>query len=63
MAPELHPDVWRGQENFQTNLTMPNKISSLKCSLKSVLGLADVGLPHGEATKTHTKIFKTGTVL
>ena len=37
MAPELHPDVWRGQEKFQmTYLTMPNNIYSMKYSLKSV---------------------------
>ena len=30
-----------------TNLTMPNNISSMKCALKSVPGLADVGVPHG----------------
>ena len=38
MAPELNPDVWRGQEN----------ISSMKYALKSVPGLADVGVPHGD---------------
>ena len=37
MAPELRPDGWRGQQKFQmTNLTMPNNISSMKYSLKSV---------------------------
>ena len=30
-----------------TNFTMPNKISSMKYSLKSFPGLADVGVPHG----------------
>ena len=30
-----------------TNLTMPNNISSVKYALKSVPGLADVGVPHG----------------
>ena len=48
MAPELHPDVWRVRKKFQmTNLTMPNHISSMKYSLNSVPGLADVGVPHG----------------
>ena len=30
-----------------TNLTMPSNISSMKYSLNSVPGLADVGVPHG----------------
>ena len=30
-----------------TNFTMPNNVSSMKFSLKSVRGLADVGVPHG----------------
>ena len=38
-------EVW---EKFQmTNLTKPNTVSSVKYSLKSVPGLADVGVPHG----------------
>ena len=37
--------VWK---KFQmTNFSMPNNISSLICALKSVPGLADVGVPHG----------------
>ena len=49
MAPELHPDVWRVRKKFQmTNFTMPNNISSMKYALKSVPGLADVGVPHGD---------------
>ena len=48
MAPELHPEGWRGQEKFQmTNYTMPNNISSMKCVLTSLPGLADVGVTHG----------------
>ena len=48
MVPELHPDVQGARKNFQmTNLTMPNNISSMKYSLNSVPGLADVGVPHG----------------
>ena len=48
MAPELHPDVWRGQKKFKiTNFTMPNNISYIQYSLKSVPDLADVGVPHG----------------
>ena len=48
MAPELHTDVWRVRKIFQmTNSTMPNNISSMKYSLNSVPGLADVGVLHG----------------
>ena len=50
MAPGLHPDVWRGGvwKKFQmTNFVMPNNVSFMKYALKSVLGLADVGVPHG----------------
>ena len=37
--------VWK---KFQmTNLTMPNNVSSMKYALKSIPGLADVGVPHG----------------
>ena len=49
MASELHPDVWSGQKNLQmTNFSMPNNVSSMKYALKSVPGLADVGVPHGD---------------
>ena len=49
MASELHPDVWSGQKNLQmTNFSMPNNVSSIKYALKSVPGLADVGVPHGD---------------
>ena len=30
-----------------TNFNMPNNVSSMKYALKSVPGLADVGVPHG----------------
>ena len=30
-----------------TNFYMPNYVSSMKYALKSVPGLADVGVPHG----------------
>ena len=37
--------VWK---KFQmTNFNMPNNVSSMKYALKSVPGLADVGVPHG----------------
>ena len=49
MAPELLQDVQRGQEKFQmTHFTIPNNNSSMKYALKSVPGLADVGVPHGD---------------
>ena len=31
-----------------TNLTMPNNFCFMKYALKSVPGLADVGVPHGD---------------
>ena len=48
MVKELHPDVQGVRKKFQmTNLTMPNNISFMKYALKSVPGIADVGVPHG----------------
>ena len=38
--------VWK--KFLMTNFTMPNKTSSMKYSVKSVPGLADVGVPHGD---------------
>ena len=36
------------RKKFQmTNFTMPNNSCSMKYALKSVPGLADVGVPHG----------------
>ena len=47
-APELHPDVWRDQEKFlMPNLTVLNNFCFMKYALKSVPGLADVGVLHG----------------
>ena len=31
-----------------TNFTLPNNISSMKYAIKSVPGLADIGVPHGD---------------
>ena len=31
-----------------TNYDMPNNVSSMKCAEKSVPGLADVWVPHGD---------------
>ena len=46
---KLYPDVWRVRKNFQqTNFTMPTNMSSMKYALKSVPGLADIGVPHGD---------------
>ena len=39
-----------------TNLNMPKNISSLKYSLKSVPGLADVGVLHGDRDGPRTPI-------
>ena len=37
------------RKKFQmTNLTLPNNVFSMKCALKSVPGLADVGVLHGD---------------
>ena len=55
MAPELHPEGWRGQENFHmTNFTMPNNISSMKYALKLVPVLADIGVLHGDGDGPRT---------
>ena len=43
-----------------TNFTMPNKISSMKYSLKSVPGLADVGVPHGGEDGSRTQALGSG---
>ena len=44
--PRCMEGVWK---KFQiTNFIIPNNISSMKCALKSVPGLADVGVPHGD---------------
>ena len=38
-----------GMKKFQvTNFTMPNNSCSMKYALKSVPGIADVGVPHGD---------------
>ena len=55
MAPELHPDVWRAKKKFQIiNPTMPNNFSFIKYAQKSVPGLADVGVPHGDGDGPRT---------
>ena len=50
MAPELHPDAWRGSgKKFQmTNFDKLINVSFMKYALTSVPGLADVGVPHGD---------------
>ena len=43
------------QKIFQmTNFTLPNNISTVKYALKSVPGLADVGVPHGDGDGPRT---------
>ena len=55
MAPELHPDDWGVRKKFKmTNFTMPNNTSSMKYALKSVPGIADVGVPHGDGDGPRT---------
>ena len=49
MVPDLHPDVREVRKKLQMiNFTMPNNISTMKYALKSVSGLADVGVLHGD---------------
>ena len=44
-SPRCLEEVWK---KFQiTILTIPSNINSMKYALKSVPGLADVGVPHG----------------
>ena len=55
MVPELHPDVQGVRKKIQmTNLTMPNNFSLMKYAEKSVPGLADVGVPHGDGDGPRT---------
>ena len=55
LVPELHPDVRGVWKKFQmTNFTMPNNISFMKYALKSVPGLADVGVLHGDGDGPRT---------
>ena len=55
MVSELHPDVWGVWKKFKmTNFVMPNNIYSMKYALKSVPGLADVGVPHGDGDGPRT---------
>ena len=37
------------------NLTMPNNICSMKYALKSIPGLPDVGVPHGDGSRTQAR--------
>ena len=55
MAPELHPDVEGVQKKIQmTNITMPYNTFSMKYALKSVPGIADFGIPHGDGDGPRT---------
>ena len=52
-SPRCVKVVWK---NFQmNNFDMPNNVSSMKYALKSVPGLADVGVPHGDGPRTPPK--------
>ena len=44
--PRCVQGVWKNCQ--RTNFSMPINISSMKYTLKSVPGLADVGVPHGD---------------
>ena len=48
MAPQSSTQMSGGVRKKLTNFTMLNIVSSMKCSLKSVPGLADVGLLNGD---------------
>ena len=39
--------AWFRKRFEMPNSIVPNNVSSMKCALKSVLDLADVGVPHG----------------
>ena len=61
MVPELHPDVQGVRKKFQmTNFTKPYNMSSMKYTLKSVPGLADVGVPHGDGDGPRTLALGSG---
>ena len=62
MAPGLQPDVWGGvRKKFQiTNLTIHNSICFMKHALKSVLGLADVGVLHGDGVSPQNSTKMSG---
>ena len=46
------------RKKFQmTNFTIPNNTSSMKYALKSVPGLADVGVPHGDGPRTPPSVW------
>ena len=55
-CPRSPPRFLKGvMKKFQmTHFDMPNNISSLKHALKSVTGLADVGVPHGDGDGPRT---------
>ena len=43
-----------------TNYDMPNNVSSMKYALKSVPGLADVGVPHGNGVPQNSTLMYGG---
>ena len=48
-GPRTQPRCPGDPEKFQmTNFSMTNNMSSMKYALKTVPGLADVGVPHGD---------------
>ena len=50
--PRCMEGVWKKCQ--VTNFDMPNNVSSVKYALKSVPGLADVGVPHGDGDGPRT---------
>ena len=57
MSPELHTDVWSDLEKSQmTNLTTFSNSCFMKYALKSVPGLADVGVLHRDGDDPRTTL-------
>ena len=55
MVPELHPNVQGVRKKFQmTDFAMPINLFFIKHALKSVPGLADVGVLHGDGDGSGT---------
>ena len=48
---------WVRKKGQITYLTMPNSIFFMKCAEKSVPGLADVGVPHGDGDGSLFSVF------
>ena len=55
------PPRWLDRKKFQMNyLILPNNFSFMKYAEKSVPGLADVGVPHGDGVQNSIQIVGGG---